>query len=171
MSWLSALLGTVRSTTQAAGARGKVQARILGAEDEHERVQPYGFTSRPIAGAECIALPTGGNHDELVVIVIGDRRYSIALAAGEVAISDDRGQKIHLTQSGGIVIVGKDVTVTCGTATLSASTVLLGDGSGGRRRVVREGDIVTGATLVSVSGGPVTGAIAIAGSTTQVTAS
>ena len=57
-----------------------------------EYFQHYGFTSRPLAGAECI-LMREGNH--IVAVASDDRRYRIAIDDGEVAIYDNQGQKAH----------------------------------------------------------------------------
>ena len=65
--------------------------------DDREYLQHYGYTSRPLEGAEAI-LVREGNH--IVMIASDDRRYRIALEAGEVALYDDLEQKVHLTRSG-----------------------------------------------------------------------
>jgi phage gp45-like len=60
-----------------------------------EFLQHYGFASRPKAGAEMVVSVEGN-----VITCIGsdDRRYRIALAVGEIAIYDDRGQFCHIKQ-------------------------------------------------------------------------
>lgn len=65
--------------------------------DDREYLQHYGYTSRPLEGAEAILIREG-NH--IVMIASDDRRYRIALEAGEVALYDDLEQKVHLTRSG-----------------------------------------------------------------------
>lgn len=92
-----------------------VQAQLLAEEvhDDVERIQEYGFTSVPKAGAEGVVVFVGGNRDHGLVIAVEDRRYRLkGLASGEVAIYDDQGQKVHITRSG-IVIdgAGRDVTI------------------------------------------------------------
>jgi phage baseplate assembly protein V len=81
--------------------------------DDAEHFQHYGLTSVPLPGAEGIALAVGGSTGHTVVINVDDRRYRIkALAAGEVCLYDDQGQRVHLTRAG-IVIkgAGKPVTI------------------------------------------------------------
>lgn len=74
--------------------------------DDAEHFQHYGFTSVPLPGAEGIGLAVGGSSGHTVVINVDDRRYRLqALAAGEVALYDDLGHKLHLTRTG-IVIDG-----------------------------------------------------------------
>lgn len=93
----------------AAGKIGRVQTQAH-ADDELDHVQPYGFQSRPRPGSTAIALDVGGSAEGRVVLVVGDRRYTIALAEGEVALADDLGQRVHLTRSG-IVIEAPDIAL------------------------------------------------------------
>jgi len=95
-----------------------VQVRLLDGEVRGgiERMQNYGFTSVPLPGAEGVYLSLGGDRDHGVVIVADDRRYRVkGLAAGEVAIYDDQGQKIVLyrdrieVEGAKIVVKGDDV--------------------------------------------------------------
>lgn len=75
------------------------QVQLLDGEvlDRVARLQQYGLTSVPIAGAEGICLALGGSRDNGVLIAVDDRRYRLkALAAGEVALYDDQGQKVVL---------------------------------------------------------------------------
>ena len=80
--------------------------------DDVEHFQHYGCTSVPLPGAEGIALAVGGSTGHTVVINVDDRRYRLTgLRAGEVALYDDLGHKIHLTRDG-IVIDGAGHPVT-----------------------------------------------------------
>ncbi len=94
-----------------------IQAKLLDGEIRTlERYQQYGFTSVPFARAEGICAFIGGNRDHGIVIATGDRRYRLkALAAGEVALYDDQGQKVHLKRNKEIEISGCDtLTATVG---------------------------------------------------------
>lgn len=62
-----------------------------------EYFQHYGFTSRPLSGAEAIII-NEGNH--IIMIASDDRRYRLALEEGEAAIYDDLEQKVHLKRTG-----------------------------------------------------------------------
>ena len=75
-----------------------------------EYFQHYGFTSRPLQGAECVWMREG-NH--IVAIASDDRRYRVEIEEGAVALYDDQGQK---------VLLGRDNTmeIVC-TGTLTAS--------------------------------------------------
>ena len=89
----------------------QVQIGMLADEErgEVERFQNYGYTSVPHAEAEAIALSVGGSRSHMVVIAVDDRRYRLTgLAAGEVAIYTDEGDKIVLKR-------GREIEVTAGT--------------------------------------------------------
>lgn len=117
-----------------------------------EYFQHYGFTSRPLAGAECIVIREG-NH--MVVIASDDRRYRLANEAGEVAIYTDEGDRIHfkrgneiLVQSGNKVAIDAAaehsatapvVVINAATScTLNSPAINLGGDRGGLRRFVDE---------------------------------
>ena len=59
---------------------------------DREYFQHYGFTSRPKAGAEGLAILRGNT---VYLIASDDRRYRIELAEGEVALYSDEGDCIH----------------------------------------------------------------------------
>ncbi|MDH5525225.1 MAG: phage baseplate assembly protein [Desulfobulbaceae bacterium] len=120
--------------------------------DDREYFQHYGYTSRPLNGAECIVIREG-NH--LVVIASDDRRYRIALEEGEVALYTDEGDKVHLKRGKEILIQsGNKVTVEAaneisGTApvvtvnaatscTVNSPAINLGGARAGLRRFVDE---------------------------------
>ena len=66
---------------------------------------PYGLAHYPREGAEAVVLACEGDPERSVVIVCHDRRYRLsALEAGEVALHDDLGSKVHLRRDGKIDI-------------------------------------------------------------------
>lgn len=76
-----------------------VQIEMLGGElkDDVEHLEPYGYTSCPHAGAEHVAVFPDGDKSHGVVLVVADRRYRLkGLAAGEVALYTDEGDRIVL---------------------------------------------------------------------------
>ncbi len=104
--------GRVRSVN-AAGKLQVLQLDLLAGEtkDRLEHLEPYGFTSHPLAGAEAAAAFLDGDRSHGVVLVVADRRYRlVGLEAGEMAIHDDQGQKVHLTRAG-IVIDGAGLPI------------------------------------------------------------
>jgi len=118
---LSVIEGVIKRFT-ASGRTGEIITN-------REYFQHYGFTSRPLAGAECIIIREG-NH--IVMIASDDRRYRIALESGEVALYTDEGDKIQLKRGGNIEIsAGAEVTVI-------APSVKLADAEGVKKLVHEE---------------------------------
>ena len=77
--------------------------------DGVERVQEYGFTSHPLAGAIGVLACVAGNRDHGVVVAVDDRRYRlVGLAAGEVALHDDQGQMVIIRRNG-ITVEGQNI--------------------------------------------------------------
>ena len=89
----------------------QVKINDLETGDQRPRLAEYGFSSFPHPGCDVILVFTGGNRSNGAVIGTGDQRYRLHLVEGEVAISDDLGQKVHLTRSG-IVIDGGGLPIT-----------------------------------------------------------
>lgn len=69
-----------------------------------EYFQHYGFTSRPLNGAEAIIIKEG-NH--IIMIASDDRRYRIAIENGEVCLYTDEGDFIHFKR-------GKEIYIKSG---------------------------------------------------------
>lgn len=70
-----------------------------------EHVQPYGFTSVPLKGAEAVTVAVGGRRDHLVAIMVGDRRYRLRnLESGEVAVYTDEGDQMVFKRGGTIEV-------------------------------------------------------------------
>lgn len=130
--------GRVRSVN-AVGKMQVLQLDLLAGEtkDRLEHMEPYGFTSHPKAGAEAAAAFLDGDRSHGIVLVVADRRYRLTgLAEGEVAISDDLGQKVHLTRAG-LVINGAGLPMTIqNTPLVTMQTSLKVTGS-----IVADGDI------------------------------
>lgn len=106
--------GVVSAVSAALKMQG-LQVKLLAGEvkDGLEHFEPYGYTSHPKSGAEAVTMFLDGDRSHGVVIVVADRRYRLkGLAAGEVALYDDQGQKIHLTRSGIVVDgAGKPIAI------------------------------------------------------------
>lgn len=94
----------------------RLQLEMLADEvlDDIDRHQDYGFASHPQPGATAVTVALGGTRGRSMAIAVADRRYRLALSAGEVAIHDDQGQKVHLTRDGIVIETTKAVTVTAG---------------------------------------------------------
>lgn len=83
-----------------------VQAKVFDGEviSNLRRVQPYGFSHKPKAGAQVYMTFVGGDRAAGFALVVGDKRYVMDLLDGEVAIHDDDGNFVKLGQ-GGVVTV------------------------------------------------------------------
>jgi phage baseplate assembly protein V len=127
--------------------------------DNVERLQDYGFTSVPLAGAEAAVVFVGGLRSHGLVVAVGDRRYRIkGLKPGEVAVYDDQEQQIVLTRDGIEIRSPKKVTVeaegellvkSAAKVTVEAPAVDLG-GAGGKA-VARVGDPVANGVITAGS--------------------
>lgn len=111
-----------------------------------ERVQQYGFTSRPLPPtgkkkAEAIVLFGNGTRSSGMILGIDDRRHRKKnIEPGETALYDDQGQTIHITR-GGIKLNGgtskkplvlevgsSSITIADGKITIKADAIyLIGD--------------------------------------------
>jgi phage gp45-like len=96
--------GIVKSVWEGMIKRFSASGRPGETIANREYFQHYGFTSRPLPGAEIIIIREG-NH--FVSIASDDRRYRVAVEAGEVAIYTDEGDKVHFKR-------GKNIEVVCG---------------------------------------------------------
>lgn len=95
---LAVARGVVRLISDGAGLQ-LVQAGLMANETRSnmERLQEYGFTSVPHAGAEAAVIFVGGNRDHGLVIAVDDRRYRLKpLQTGEVALYTDEGDYVKL---------------------------------------------------------------------------
>lgn len=110
----------ILSVVNDAGGLQVVQVKLLADEvrDGVERMQDYGYTSVPLAGAEGVMVCVSGNRDHGIVVAMDDRRYRIkGLQPGEVAVYTDEDKQAHkhriiLGRGGKIDVQGKNVTVT-----------------------------------------------------------
>jgi len=126
-----------------AGEVQSLQLEVLDDEvlDDVERHQDYGFASAPHPGASAVILAVAGNRRQSLAVAVGDRRYRLTgLEAGEVAIHDDQGQKIHLTRTGIVIETDLDVTVTTGGAVTFNATGDVAVNSDGKAVVTAGGD-------------------------------
>lgn len=107
----------VRAVVRHLDTRSKnqmLQIQMLSDElkDNIEHLEPYGFTSAPLMGAEAFAAFPDGDRSHGVVLVVADRRYRIkGLKPGEVAIYSDEGDSIILKRGNKIEVNTKQYIV------------------------------------------------------------
>ncbi|WP_312375845.1 phage baseplate assembly protein domain-containing protein [Pseudomonas oryzihabitans] len=112
----------IRQAFRAVAARN-THGKLIGVEMQGlageavtgELMQQYGFTSAPLAGAEYIALPVGGNSRHTVVIAVDDARYRLTVVDGEVALYSDEGDHVHLKRGRVIEVVTETLVVKAST--------------------------------------------------------
>lgn len=87
---------------------GAQRATVEGVEptplDLVEVIEPYGFTSRPTAGAEVITIAVGGAAEHQVCLHYDRRSRPKGLEAGEVAVYHAGGASVVLKANGDVVI-------------------------------------------------------------------
>lgn len=91
-----------------------VQVVSTGGEPcDAELMQPFGLASQPVAGAGAVVLNLNGDRSHAVAINVGDNRYRVEVSAGEVALYNQDGAKIHL-KAGRIIDIDADqVNINC----------------------------------------------------------
>jgi phage baseplate assembly protein V len=106
--------GTLGGVDDAGGLQ-RSQVTMLAGEvrDNVERVQPFGFSSVPLPGADCLVICVGGNRDHPVIVNVDDRRHRPAgLEAGEVCIySPQAGHRVTLKADRSVEVEGLRIVI------------------------------------------------------------
>jgi phage baseplate assembly protein V len=142
MSDLAKLLGPMARRMGNLVARGKVlvansaskmqtlQLGLLAGEtkDTVEHFEPFGFTSKPLPGAEHVTLFLDGDRSHGITIVVADRRYRLhGLEDGEAALHDAFGNKVHLMADGTLAVVASaEVQITSPLVTITGDLQVAG---------------------------------------------
>lgn len=122
--------GIIQSVIEGTVKRFSATGRSGESFTSREYMQHYGFSSRPLSGAEAVLI-RDGNH--IVMIASEDRRYRVGLEGGEVCLYTDEGDQIRLKRDKEIYIksgnkltaeIENDVNITSKTATVTASDLI-----------------------------------------------
>ena len=118
------LLGSDAGVVQ----RLQVQLSAQDIKDNTARLGEYGLSSLPPAGSDAVVLFLGGNRSNGVIIATGNQTYRLKnLKPGEVALYDNLGQSVYLTQAG-IVVDGASLPITInGNVTINGNLTTTGD--------------------------------------------
>ncbi|MDO9235953.1 MAG: phage baseplate assembly protein V [Aquabacterium sp.] len=118
------------SSSSATRKMQTLQLRLMAGEqkDDVEHFEPFGFTSRPLPGAEHVSLFFDGDRSHGVTLVVADRRYRLTgLAEGEAALHDAFGNKAHFKQDGTLdVVASTKVQITSPLVTMSGNLQVTG---------------------------------------------
>lgn len=107
------MMGQIWRRLQLLAAQGKatlvseqtVQVQVLEGETlKAQRIEPYGLSYRPKAGAQAYLVFPGGDRALGLALVVGDKRYQVELAEGEAALHDDEGNFVKLGRGGVITV-------------------------------------------------------------------
>lgn len=97
----------VVALANAAGKLQRLQLRLLDGDvkDNVEHFEPYGYTAKPLPGAEHVTLFLDGDRSFGITVVVADRRYRVKdLPDGGVALFDSAGSRIVLSADGRITV-------------------------------------------------------------------
>ncbi|MBB5462869.1 phage baseplate assembly protein V [Paraburkholderia sp. Cpub6] len=90
------------------------------------RYAEYGFTSNPPAGSQSLIAFKNGDRNDGFVIATSNAKYRMtALASGEIAIHDNKGQSVYLSASGIVVNGGGNPITLTNAPEVIADTPLL----------------------------------------------
>lgn len=113
-----------RATVQLVDDAGKMQRLQIGdipggPYDGCEHVQPFGFSSVPLTGADtAVVIFPGGDRAHPLVVAVGDRRYRpTGGEPGTVTVYNHTGAKLVLTPDGDIIATpapGREVLINDG---------------------------------------------------------
>lgn len=91
----------------------EMQVNLLEGEvrDEVERVQNFGHTGNPPAGATVVAVAVGGSRDHMMVVACEHPDYSPALQTGESAMYAQFGQLLKMDKDGNVTLKCKNLRI------------------------------------------------------------
>ena len=120
----------VVSAVNSAPKMQRLQLRLMAdeAKDDVEHFEPFGFTSKPLPGAEHVTVFMDGDRSHGITLVVADRRYRLAaLGDGEAALHDAYGNKVHLKKDGTLdVVASAKVQITSPLVTMSGNLQVAG---------------------------------------------
>jgi phage gp45-like len=111
-----------------------VQVQVLEGEVlKAQRIEPYGLSYRPKPGAQAYLVFPGGDRAMGLALVVGDKRYQVELAEGEVALHDDEGNFVKLGRGGVVtakasaqIVLDAPAVLVTGAVTMLAGLAVTG---------------------------------------------
>lgn len=142
------------SAVNSATKMQSLQLRLMADEtkDNVEHFEPFGFTSRPLPGAEHVTVFMDGDRSHGITVVVADRRYRLTgLQDGEAALHDAYGNKAHFKRDGTLdVVASAKVQITSPLVTMSGNLQVTGNISAGGN-VAATAAITAGTTVTAPS--------------------
>lgn len=118
-----------------------MQINLLEGEtrDDVERVQNFGFSGHPPAGAVLVAVAVGGSRDHMMVVACEHPAYSPPLKSGESAMYAQFGQLFKMDEQGNVTLICRDFKVeSSGDIDIQAAGNM-GQRAGGRLDMAAQG--------------------------------
>jgi phage baseplate assembly protein V len=140
---------------------GRVQAQVMADEvlPNIERVEPYGLSYMPHAGAQAYIVFPRGDRSHGFALVLGDKQYNMRLEPGEVALHDDEGNFVHIKRGGEIEVAAQTKIVLRaplveldGMAVVSQGLTVLGAGADGEAESSIAGNLSLNVSALTVNG-------------------
>lgn len=90
-----------------------IQISVLDDEvlDKIDRIQAYGTSYRPKPGCQAYVVFPSGDRAHGFCIIQGDRRYTLDLLEGEVALHDDQGQMVKMARDKVLISSPKKIRI------------------------------------------------------------
>jgi len=110
---------TIQSVIEGAIKRVTAAGRPGETLSDREYMQHYGYTSRPLAGAEGVIVNQGNHY---ILIATDDRRYRVAVETGEVCLYTDEGDQIRLKRNKEICVKSGNKLIIEATNDVSVTT-------------------------------------------------
>lgn len=120
------MLGAIRALVRGLkAASGRLTAELDALDGMVVRdvplLQHYGFSSRPLEGADVVVIELG-KSTQRIIVADGDKRYTVSLEPGEVALHTAQAT-IKLSPDGTIHVSGSSVQVESSDITLGTGTM------------------------------------------------
>ena len=149
------------SAVNSASKMQSLQLRLMAdeAKDNVEHFEPFGFTSKPLPGAEHVTVFMDGDRSHGITVVVADRRYRLTgLQDGEAALHDAYGNKAHFKKDGTLAVVASTkVQITSPLVTMSGDLQVTGAITAGTSMTagssIAAGTTVTAPNVVGTTNG------------------
>lgn len=148
--------------TAVSSTNGRVYLNLSGMGDENdvELVQPVCLSYKPKKDSEVLTLKLGGRGEGTIAILVGDSKYFVDVAEGEVCLhsyehTNSAPHCVWLKAGRKVLVQGAEVTVKADNVLVDSGDVKLGDAAA---MALAKAGVLT--TWLSTHTHPVAGAVA-----------